>query len=977
MEGTRIEIKKGLNWIPLRLADNARIKYNAVINRIGKVNSREISHTNTFDLAPVWQNTNALDINTFNQKDLAKALNRKYKAKYYIEDKIVQSGFLVINNTKGGTIKVNFIDESLEITDIWGSTTYRQLLRDTTLAFPVDYQDAIDELFEYDMDKTSVLTPTNEVGTRGYHLCLFPNNLNAIGDEFQINEDDERLDDTFNPYQSRPIFNSVSLFDLATVAYGYTPIFDPSVDWDRVQRTYMVDKGLLESAKGNNGIQQVQYPTVSSAGTPFFVRTPDFLCTILCTNQVKHLFDFPPSRSVKPSDVENFSEPLLFGTYTGPPFNNPPSQPWLNQNVIFRPSVAAGNVGVINIKANTLVNNTNADFTSITFIGIWENITPGQPTVDTVLAERDTFGNITGPLVEVIPTTKTEFEVELDKAVLDTVPSGADPDKLVGISVVVNKTLMTSALFNMGQLITTETFLPEGVIAYDDFGQYLPDVVDLTHAAPNESIKSLLVGIMQKEGILMNIDNISREIKFFTYGAYEQQKIDGNFSDWSDYLQIYNPFLHNTNYGNNYAKINRIGLSSPYQGNTFDFILSNQGEDSKYKDFATNYVSVFKDVQNIKEILNSTTPYLEYENKGLGLVEFTGNLGQLTQVRADKTVQGTFTGLYRIENVNGFDLPNGVKEWYRLIDEASRVDAQYLVPVNVMRTLDISEPIFVEELGGFYIIEEVAEYVNSRKLVTVKLIKLIDDLRDLGIGPADPNNPPAPPSIVVSSSSSSPNGFTSFVYTMVNNITFFDYIPNSASIRARQLSTYSPGVTPDPSDYTGFEFNGPVTVPPYVNTFANFSGSLPLGSQEGWYEVQVTDGDDSSLVSNLEYVYLGDNTPPPPPSLSIYVDPGEVYGDGLASVLWGVNNTINPPTFIELVFQKATGGGLNGPFVPIGNEVVISLPTSPTTGVYELDVNAIGLPTSGTGTIIKLRSDIGETSGGISGIFPNPTFWVF
>ena len=76
---TRIEIYKDELWQPLRLKGNSSIKYNSVINKVGKIESREISHTNTFSLPYIHENIEALGLNVFNTRDMAKALNTKRK----------------------------------------------------------------------------------------------------------------------------------------------------------------------------------------------------------------------------------------------------------------------------------------------------------------------------------------------------------------------------------------------------------------------------------------------------------------------------------------------------------------------------------------------------------------------------------------------------------------------------------------------------------------------------------------------------------------------------------------------------------------------------------------------------------------------------------------------------------------------------------------------------------------------------------
>ena len=57
---------------------------------------------------------------------MAKAMNAKYEARFYVEEKLLQEGFIVINNTNDGKIKVNFIDDALSIVEKWGETSYEE-----------------------------------------------------------------------------------------------------------------------------------------------------------------------------------------------------------------------------------------------------------------------------------------------------------------------------------------------------------------------------------------------------------------------------------------------------------------------------------------------------------------------------------------------------------------------------------------------------------------------------------------------------------------------------------------------------------------------------------------------------------------------------------------------------------------------------------------------------------------------------------
>lgn len=894
----------------LRLKQGAAIKYNAVINKVGKVATREISHTNTFTLPHVHHNLQALGLNVFNPTELAKAMNAKYIAKYYVEDKLLKKGYLVINNTNGGLIKVNFIAESLSLTSQWGSISYQELLQDDVREFPADYAAAIAELRDYDLDKNTVLTPLSEIGTRGYNLCLFPNSLNAIGDKFQIDQNEQRVTDTFNPYQSRPIWNAKSVFDLACEGFGYTADFDDSVDWDKVAETYIVNDKGDQSKKGLNGIQTSTYQTISS-NSPYYVRFD----ALFNNFQTKALFNFSTVTSLRPNDIPGWVDPTGLAVYN--PFNSNITGPWMSEQSVFTPNNAAGNVGEIHFIADhgqTAL--TNYEYS---IFNIWSNATPGGDiVVDTVLF--DSFG-VNNPPTEFVVGTTYQVDLTIDKTYYDTIPTGAD--SLIGIMVSFGTSFSGSngGLYNM---IVQEEWLPEGVVAFDDFGQFLPDSADLAYAAPRDSVKKVLSNLMHKEGILMDINDDTKVVKFFNYGEYEQQRVDGNFSDWSKYLLKYDSFMHNTDYGTNYAKLNKIGLSDPFIGNTFDLVLENQGSDSKYKDVANDFVSAFKDVENVRQI-NNTFPYFEYTNQGVGLVEFTGIVtNTLTQTRADNTTQGTFNELAHVANVNYATIPDGVNLWYTLVDQAVRVDAKFLIPVDVMNSLDLSEPIYVEELGGFYIIEEIKEYINGTNAVTVKLIKLIDDYRGL-----EQQATTFPPQINLTASEWNADGFIFFNNGISTNTSFNFYTtpPTAAEIEFREM--------------TNSIANGGTLTGDVITQTVNLSGSLSninnyitdTTEDEAWYEIQVTDTG-NNILSNKVYAYLGNTAPPLPPTVTALISimsPGYGVPSGSAPVFYTYANHVNLTTAL-FTYRKYDYNTQQ----PIAPERSMAFPITPTFGTVQV-----------------------------------------
>jgi hypothetical protein len=713
MAATRIEIFKDNLWVTLLLGDSQQVKYNAVINRIASMNQREISHTNTFSLPYIYQNIQALGINVFNQTQLAMSLNNKHLARYYVGDELLQQGFLVINNTNGGTINVNFIDEALQIIEKWGATSYYDLLNSSTISIPEDYKTSIALMKTYSMNKTAILVPLTTVGTRGYNIAKFPNNLNAIGDKFQIPETGTRLPDEFNPYQSRPIFNVKALFDLAIESFEYTPYYDNSIDWARLAETYIVESDLSQSQKNDSQSVTSINPTVSMNTASLYrgyngSSIGNYRINFVYPNSVTAFYpsDFSPLSLVTTHWNEIFGHPFVETDNNGYPLKDYMFQ----DRCILQINPDNQNVGTLNWKADINYLQTNPNIHKVW--SIWKPISVGSP-------------YILSPMVIIDEGSSSKVDITVNKTQLETIPTGAE--SLVGIycGVSENHKLYGSDVSSqITNLVFTEITLPLDVVSYDKYDQYEADIINLTHAAPRKTIKELLSSIMQREGILMSFDNKAKTVKLFSYGSYVHRKDEGNFSDWTKYHQRYDPPLFNTNFGNEYAKVNEIGLESAYKGNTYKLILANQGLNSKYKDYTENFAK-FKDVEAIKYIQNSITPYFEYTNKGLGLIEVSNTtLGGLKQVRANGVSQGNIPALTAVYNVNGLVLPSGTLEWYNIIDTATKAEATFLLPVRVVKELDMAEPIYVEGLGGFYIIEEIPEYTDAYTPVKVKLIKL-------------------------------------------------------------------------------------------------------------------------------------------------------------------------------------------------------------------------------------------------------------
>lgn len=714
---------KGL-WKDLDLGNTKEIRYNKVINKIGNIETRELSHTNTFSISSSSQNIDVLGLNRFNPIKIATALNRKYVAKYYIDEKIVQEGFVVINNTNDNQININFIDKSLELIDKWNSTSFLKLLKDTlkdtSISRLADYRTAITEMVDYEMPTDTILNNLSEVGGRGYNLALFPNTLNSIGDKFQKYSDGNRPDSRFNPYQSRPIFNVVALLDLATESFEYTPIYDDSVEWDKIKKLFFVAKDLN---KNDDKIGDGIYNRILNIENELGRAQEHFVFLPLATVGFAVMnFDVFTART--PNSVVGWEHPLHYERA----IETFPGTDYRGRYTIFNPDIVNAPLGNINFSGDLFLSSPNGGLDSFNTTLTW------QP--------RAVWTNIlgTGVISKVLPiiddvSTLEQFDFSIDKSELVTsLATGSFLGILIQLRVDVSPNVGRTLHIGFGDITIDEQVLSSGVVSFDKYGQYVANVIDLTSAASTESVKKLISGVLQQSGILIDINDKNKTVKFFSYGAYLAKRNLGEYKDWSNYVQKNSVINYNTDYGNTYAKNNEIGLSSHFEGNSYNFLMTNnENINNKFKEKAQHYVSIFKDVTSIKLIQNTVyDSYLEYTNTGLGLVSKADSLFTIPQYRADILSSGLGNiNIAKIENVNYAELPKGVLEWYQMVDNSIKVTAQFLLPIQEFVNFRLDTPVFIEQLGGFYIVEEISEYIDSRNLVSIKLIKIIIDAVDL------------------------------------------------------------------------------------------------------------------------------------------------------------------------------------------------------------------------------------------------------
>lgn len=754
---TRIEILKGDTWVELVLKEKS-IKYNQVCNRIGSLDQRKISHSNTFPLPYVSENIIALNINVFSPVLMAEALNRKFQARYYVKDKLLQKGYLVINNTIRGEISVNFIDEALVIVDEWGRLTFKQLLQ-KLINTPLELNKSVISpsflanltiLSSYNLDKTVKVLNTPSCFCNGDDLSIedkevfitrFPNYLNNIGDKFQLDKEDIRKVDFFNPFQSRPIFSMFGFLYIVSQAFGYKLRLDPGVDFLALRDTYLCNNGTKEGTPQEDSFVSSSTKIIASGEAQYWRTNKGGAGSGDNEGWFEMFFQYP-------DDVPTINE---FGKKVGVASRTPnevgsypPSHTYYREResildkkcvVLIETNPIVGQV-VWTGEISPRVPLNKFSFSQFIAVSVWRNIYGSTTEIPFIIESEGKVSEGSNP--------DRTFIVKGEKSQLNDIPPGFPTFIGLVLRVIVrHEDEFYNDVPSIKNMHFVEKVLPKGLAEFDKFGQYLNSTVDLLSLAPETSIKELLSSILQQQGLLLTFvkdeNGVQNIVKLFTYGAYRDRVRESRegqlnkFYDWSEYHQRNIDPGYNTDFGSEYGEMNEVSLTNPFPGNIGHIKIStnvtSKGFQSKLIPLAKNQAKSFEDVSAV-DFIGDTDPYFEYTNTSLGLVSCKFNEflpGSRKQYNAELT---GFTAiadeLAKISNVVYSDdyLPIGIKELYYLVDVSVKSTATFLLPTFVVQNFDISLPVYVESLGGFYIVEQIGEYVDDLTLVKVDLIKL-------------------------------------------------------------------------------------------------------------------------------------------------------------------------------------------------------------------------------------------------------------
>lgn len=211
-----------------------------------------------------------------------------------------------------------------------------------------------------------------------------------------------------------------------------------------------------------------------------------------------------------------------------------------------------------------------------------------------------------------------------------------------------------------------------------------------------------------------------------------------------------------------------------------------------------------------------------------------------------KYARERFTGLTFNEVIQGY-----YQDIYKILNNAKLIEYDLFIDDAFINNLDFTKLYYIKQEASNFILNKIPNYFE-KGLYNCELIKVN---LDQDIIYTEQNR-----EIFIFGFSGEEGGTGNKKITVFYS--FLYYTPVSATIKFRQIT----GDPTNPTGYTGFEIDDTLnlSVSSFEEVFSN-----PLLTEEGWYEIQITDND--GLQSNIIYVGVFEDVVTTPVE-SIYIE---------------------------------------------------------------------------------------------------------
>jgi len=739
MNGFEIKVVVSGGYEALELYSGSKVSYNSIMNKIGNLSTREISHSNTFSIPKTVTNNRILNLNEFNYDSLARGLNEKFRAQTLFDGVKIGDYYLVINKTDDKDIKINLLDKSYDLLDKWRSITFHEILTNSSYytGFPQSYQDQLLSLKEYEwyLDEGIAQIPS----INGTPICWFPNTVNQVGDSFNTEqpfggsaseEEGRRLEMGYlNPAQSRPIWNVYKFLEMVCLAFGYTISYGSEVNQTDLKQLGIVSPDANKSSTST--VEDRDFTIVNSSEilpieSYTFIEIvngedpPDLRYEYGCVygSGVSGLKIVTPSSLLTSiPDAET-----LLGAFDGFFVSPDGVEAWKTSGCMITPDVVA-------------------EDTELTYehdldprIGVTIQQNPG---VGSEIGFKDTrfslWKNASGNVAAVLRTTTDNLMGEMAKA-----PSNFFQSDFIGVVQITyyrwgyidqsNYTQITPLphLVNYSVREQYSEVIGDNI---NDVDEYVVDegTTDLTFGAPRTKILELVSGILKYRGLILNINQEDETVLVTSYTDILNNGTLGNYIDLSDEFLPNLKSTFNTDFGKDFGKVLDIGLRTPFPGNKspYDLPFTN-GVELKYADSVEYLNSTYSDIIKLLQIRNpGFSEFLEVSADSLSLVKYISNITDRGIYNSDTSY---LTNPYMNSAYLSFSNTDSatLHSWLDLIAKGVKVTAKFSLSVSKYNSIanNMDFPVYIQGLRGFFIVDEIKEYNGSDTITEIRLIKI-------------------------------------------------------------------------------------------------------------------------------------------------------------------------------------------------------------------------------------------------------------
>lgn len=260
---------------------------------------------------------------------------------------------------------------------------------------------------------------------------------------------------------------------------------------------------------------------------------------------------------------------------------------------------------------------------------------------------------------------------------------------------------------------------------------------------PEMSCYDYFMGLCTMNGILVSGDSTDKKINFTSYKHIKDKKLVGNYVNWSKYLVSVES--SDSDFGSEFFNSSIQQNSNAMKSNKRMFDLNSDLYESKgvvleseFSDAISykteiNFPNLITDgtaiVYKTDNRLPSETYYSrhlqkEVEESAITSPDDINQPGQIGDFHVNWFKDYNYNYLDEVYDINLNPTAGHFKDYIDIVNNSSKIKTEMILPIRVIKELDLFKPVFIEELHAYFIIESITDWVDGSTPCEVNLLKI-------------------------------------------------------------------------------------------------------------------------------------------------------------------------------------------------------------------------------------------------------------